>query len=121
MCTAPEISVIPLSMKRLHKEPFSPNWSIVLCDTNVPVVHGDPAYPLLTWLMKAYQDNGKLSLDQKHFNYRLSHACVMVEHDTKGEVVMSLLEIHRWRVQLMIPAAIHIHHLPHACMRVPVA
>ena len=58
-----------------------PNWSKVLCGTNVPVVVlGDPAYPLLTWLMKAYQDNGNLSSDQKNFNYCLSHARVVVEH-----------------------------------------
>ena len=45
---------------------------------NVPlVVLGDP---LLTWLMKAFPNNGQLSQQQKHFNYRLSRARVVVEH-----------------------------------------
>ena len=41
---------------------------------------GDPAYPLLSWLVKAFPDNGSLSSQQKTFNYRLSKARVVVEH-----------------------------------------
>ena len=44
------------------------------------LVLGDPAYPLLSWLMKAFSDNGSLSCQQKTFNYRLSRARVVVEH-----------------------------------------
>lgn len=48
---------------------------------DVPIVLlGDPAYPLLDWLMKAYPDNGHLTRQQKMFNYRLSRARVVVEH-----------------------------------------
>lgn len=41
---------------------------------------GDPAYPLLEWLMKPFQENGHLSREQRAFNYRLSRARMVVEN-----------------------------------------
>ena len=41
---------------------------------------GDPAYPLLRWLMKGFPDTGNLTRTEKLFNYRLSKARVVVEH-----------------------------------------
>ena len=38
------------------------------------MIPGDPAYPLLQWLMKAFPNNGYLSRQQKTFNYCLSRA-----------------------------------------------
>ena len=58
-----------------------PPWTKCLVGADVPlVILGDPACPLLPWLMKSFPDNGHLSRQQKLFNYRLSRARVVVEH-----------------------------------------
>ena len=56
-------------------------WTENIDDVDVPLVMlGDPAYPLLQWLMKGFPDNGNLTRLEKRFNYRLSKARVVVEH-----------------------------------------
>ena len=58
-----------------------PDWKERIDDVDVPLVMlGDPAYPLLQWLMKGFPDNGHLTRSEKRFNYRLSKARVVVEH-----------------------------------------
>ena len=48
---------------------------------SVPLlILGDPAYPLLPWIMKPYTDTGRLSRQQSGFNYRLSRARVVTEN-----------------------------------------
>ena len=58
-----------------------PDWKKRICGTDVPlVILGDPAYPLLPWLMKPFVDHGGLTGQQKAFNYSLSRARIVVEN-----------------------------------------
>ena len=45
-----------------------------------PVILGDPAYPLLLWLLRPYPENENTERKQRRFNYRLSRARVTVEN-----------------------------------------
>ena len=71
-----------------------PQCNLHLCGVDVPlVILGDPAYPLLPWLMKPYTDNGHLTSQQQLFNYRQSR-CQMVVENAFGRLKG------RWRCML---------------------
>jgi len=41
---------------------------------------GDSAYPSLPWLIPPFKDNGRLTEEQKAFNFRLSSTRIIIEH-----------------------------------------
>ena len=58
-----------------------PDWKRKIKDVEIPILLvGDPAYPLLPWVMKPFSDTGQLSRQQIQFNYRLSRARNVVEN-----------------------------------------
>ncbi len=67
--------------KRGQAGTLFPDWKKTIAGKDIPLLMlGDPAYPLLPWLMKAFPDNGSFPHEQKTSNYRLSKARVVVEH-----------------------------------------
>ena len=58
-----------------------PDWTKRINDVEIPLlILGDPAYPLLPWLMKPYPKTGNLTRQQQHYNYRQSRARMVVEN-----------------------------------------
>ena len=58
-----------------------PNWKRKINGVDIPLlILGDPAYPLMSWLMKCYPETGCLSPEESHFNYRQSRARMVVEN-----------------------------------------
>ena len=94
-----------------------PNWTESIGGEEVPlVILGDPAYPLLPWVMKAFADNGRLSSQQKTFNYRLSRARVTVEHAygrLKGRwrCLLKRLDVNVSDVPRLVAACCTLHNI----------
>lgn len=54
--------------KKAVESKLFPPWTRTIHGTEIPtVIIGDPAYPLLSWLMKPFSDTGRLSRQQQNF------------------------------------------------------
>ncbi|XP_062519984.1 uncharacterized protein LOC134195007 [Corticium candelabrum] len=78
-----------------HAGTAFPGSETVVCNgARIPVlILGDPAYPLKSWLMKAYPESANMRESEKSFNYKLSCARIAVER------AFGLLK-GRWRILL---------------------
>ncbi|XP_041671217.1 protein ALP1-like [Cheilinus undulatus] len=77
---------------------------------------GDSEYPLLSWLMKGYPGDGNLTVEQKNFNYRLSHAQTTVKNAfgrLKGRwrCLLKRMDVNISRVPTIISICCVLHNL----------
>ena len=93
-----------------------PNIAKVVGEVSIPpLIVGDSAFPLQSWLMKPYT-NATLSPKQRHFNYRLSRARMVTEGaygQLKGRwrVLFRKNESNKERVRTVTLACMVLHNI----------
>ncbi|CAM5160045.1 unnamed protein product, partial [Natator depressus] len=101
--------------QQLQEGTFFPDQKITVADVEMPVVNlGDPAYPLMPWLMKPY--TGSLDSSQEKFNYGLSKCRTVVEY-TFGPLKMhwrsllTRLDLSKTNIPTVITACCVLHNI----------
>lgn len=94
-----------------------PNWTCKMGSTDVPlVILGDPAYPLLSWLMKPYLENPTTTAKERLFNYRQSRGRMVVENAfgrLKGRwrCLMKRLDTNVCNVSNIVASCVVLHNI----------
>ncbi|XP_065405419.1 uncharacterized protein LOC135972214 [Chrysemys picta bellii] len=94
---------------------YFPDHKITVGDVEMPIVIlGDPAYPLMPWLMKPY--TGALDSEKELFNYRLSK-CRMVVECAFGRLkgrwrsLLTRCDLSETNIPIVIAACCVLHNL----------
>ena len=75
------VYVNSMIFRKAERQALFPNDIVSIEGVQVPIVLlGDPAYPLMTGLMKPFSHNGRFTDSQTRFNYRLSKSRMVVEN-----------------------------------------
>uniref|UniRef100_A0A8C3TDU6 DDE Tnp4 domain-containing protein n=1 Tax=Chelydra serpentina TaxID=8475 RepID=A0A8C3TDU6_CHESE len=99
----------------LQQGTFFPDQKITVGDVEMPIVIlGDPAYPLMPWLIKPY--TGSLDSSQDLFNYRLSKCRMVVECafgrlKARWRSLLTRLDLSETNIPIIITACCALHNI----------
>ncbi|CAM4581853.1 unnamed protein product [Caretta caretta] len=101
--------------EQLQEGTYFPDQKITVGDVEMPIVIlGDPAYPLMPWLMKPY--TGTLDSSKELFNYRLSKCRMVVEcafgHlKVRWRSLLTQLDLSKTNIPIVIAACCVLHNI----------
>ncbi|XP_064458820.1 uncharacterized protein LOC135369088 [Ornithodoros turicata] len=93
-----------------------PQGNIVINGTPVPfLILGDPAYPLLPWLIKPFIHNSRITQEQVYFNECLSSGRVVVEHafgrlKSRWRILLKRTDVYYKFVPTLVATACMLHN-----------
>ncbi|CAM5103012.1 unnamed protein product [Eretmochelys imbricata] len=101
--------------QKLQEGTLFPDQKITVGDVEMPIVTlGDPANPLMPWLMKPY--TGSLDSHQELFNYRLSKCRMVVECafgrlKARWRSLLTCLDLSKTNIPIVITACCALHNI----------